>query len=80
MVRLVSRGYTYRLVATKVTIQIHMMNKVVVFNVFINVLMVALYICCFGYQSVERYNRMGITTISMEEKQSSLGFPGKISK
>ena len=57
-----------------------MMNKVVVFNVFINVLMVALYICCFGYQSVERYNRMGITTISMEEKQSSLGFPGKISK
>ena len=37
-----------------------MMNKVVVFNVFINVLMVALYICCFGYQSVERYNRMGI--------------------
>ena len=46
-------------------------------NVVFSVIMFAIYIRFFGYQSVERFNRHGITAIKLTEEGKTIPPPGK---
>ena len=51
--------------------------KKIVIHVFVNVLLIAIYIQFFGYQSMKRYIDKGINTITTEEKDSAISPFGK---
>ena len=53
------------------------MENNIKFHVAFSAIMFAIYIRFFGYQSVERFNRHGISAIKLSEEGMTIPPPGK---
>ena len=54
-----------------------MMNKKLVANVAVNIILLIIYIYCFGQHSVSKYLSNGVIVVKYEEVSTNISPPGK---
>ena len=54
-----------------------MMNKKLVANVAVNIILLIIYIYCFGQHSVSKYLADGVIVVKYEEVSTNISPPGK---
>ena len=52
----------------------------IVCTVFVNIILLVLYVCLFGVQCIKKYLGDGVTIISHEERPTAMNPPGKCLK
>ena len=54
-----------------------MMNKKLVANIAVNIILLIIYIYCFGQHSVSKYLADGVIVVKYEEVSTNISPPGK---
>ena len=54
-----------------------MMNKKLVANIAVNIILLIIYIYCFGQHSVSKYLANGVIVIKYDEVSTNISPPGK---